>query len=192
MKANRIRSFCGFAAMVAAIFILRPAAAVDPLNPSQGCSVFDPGPCTPSVCGVFGGSPCVPYILPPIGQDLHLTIGSRDADHARAPDRPVNTIGELFAALRACWEPPPRDDAHHAIQMSVRFAFKRTGEIIDHPRVTYTSGNADDDARKIYRRAVTAALDRCTPMPFSKSLSGAIAGRPIAVRYVDDRADPSR
>jgi hypothetical protein len=169
------------------LLMSRPAVAVDPLNPSPNCSPLDPGPCTPSFCGVFGGSPCVPYYLPPIGQDLRLTISSKDNGSVHAPDpaKPVDTIGELFAALRACWQPPV--DVHHNIQMSVRFAFKRTGEIIGHPRVTYTSKDADDDTRKVYRGAVDAALERCAPMPFSKSMAVAVAGRPIAVRFVDDR-----
>ncbi|HTS40784.1 MAG TPA: hypothetical protein VMH84_09625 [Xanthobacteraceae bacterium] len=153
--------------------------------------MYDPTPCTPSYCGVLSGSPCVPYNWPPIGQDLHLTIGSRNADHGRAPDRdrPVNSIRELFAALRGCWEPPAGEAAHHGAQVSVRFAFRRTGEIIGSPRETYISKDIDDDTRRIYRRAVTAALARCTPMPFGKGLAGAIAGRPIAVRFTDDRTD---
>jgi hypothetical protein len=177
------------AIMAWAMLLPRVAAAVDPLNPSPTCSVFDPGPCTPSYCGVFSGSPCVPYNLPPIGQDLHLTVSSQGADHGNAPEHPVNTIGELFAALRACWEPPSRDQAHHAMQISVRFSFKRTGEIIAVPRVTYVSKDADADAKEVYQRAVTAALERCSPMPLSKGMGGAIAGRPIAIRFVDDRTD---
>ena len=129
------------------------------------------------------------FLLIPIGQDLHLTIVSRDGESARVPDpdHRIDSIGDLFAALRGCWEPPPRDDRHNKIQMSVRFAFKRTGEIIDRPRVTYTSRDADDDTRRAYRDAIDAALARCTPMPFGKGLGGAIAGRPIAIRFVDDR-----
>ena len=73
------------------------------------------------------------------------------------------------------------------MQMAVRFAFKRTGEIIGEPRVTYTTPGVDDDTRKHYRDAIDRALDRCTPMPFSAGMGGAIAGRPIAIRYVDNR-----
>jgi hypothetical protein len=41
--------------------------------------------------------------------------------------------------------------------------------------------------RDIYRDAVDAALKRCTPLHFSEGMSDAIAGRPIAIRYVDNR-----
>lgn len=179
-----------FATIITGAMLLpRTAAAVDPLNPSPTCGAFDSGPCTPSFCGVFGGSPCVPYHLPPIGQDLHLTISSKNADHGNAPDHPVNTIGELFAALRACWEPPAKDGAQHDMQLAVRFSFKRTGDIIAPPRVTYSSKDANADTKEIYHRAVTAALERCSPMPLSTRMGGAIAGRPIAIRFIDDRTD---
>jgi hypothetical protein len=75
------------------------------------------------------------------------------------------------------------------MQMSVRFAFRRSGEIISPPQVTYVPKDVGDETRKIYRSAITAALERCTPMPFSKGFGGALAGRPIAIRFVDDRND---
>ena len=177
------------ATLICAAVASQPARAVDPLDPSPNCSPLDPGPCTPSYCGVFGGNPCVPYYLPPIGQDLHLTISSQDSEppHRHDPNRRIDSVGELFAALRACWKPPMLEAAHHGMQMSVRFAFKRSGEIIAEPRVTYASHDADDDTRRAWREAIDAALACCTPMPFSKGLAGAIAGRPIAVRFVDDR-----
>jgi hypothetical protein len=174
------------AASAGAMLVADPATAVDPLNPSAPCSVFDAAPCTPSFCGVFGPWPCVPS-LPSFGQGLQLTIHSRGADKAHAPDAPVNSLSELFDALRACWKPPPVEEAFRGMQMSVRLSFKRTGEPVAAPRVTYTSSEAGAEARGNYRRAVDAALERCTPMPFSKAMGGAIAGRPIAIRFIDDR-----
>jgi hypothetical protein len=73
----------------------------------------------------------------------------------------------------------------------VRFAFNRDGGIISKPRVTYTTPGTDDDTRKTYRNAIKEALDRCTPLPFSPGMGGAIAGRPIAVRFVDNRKRPT-
>ena len=125
--------------------------------------------------------------LPPLGQSLRLTIHSRSVDGGRAPEGPINSLRELYAALRACWEPPPRGEALRGMQMSVRFSFKQNGEMVAAPRVTYTSGEADAETRRIYSRAVDAAIGRCTPMPFSKEMGAAVAGRPIAIRFVDDR-----
>jgi hypothetical protein len=41
--------------------------------------------------------------------------------------------------------------------------------------------------RDVYRDAVDAPLKRCTPLHFSTGMAGAVAGRPIAIRFVDDR-----
>jgi hypothetical protein len=93
----------------------------------------------------------------------------------------------MFVALRACWVPPSEDKALAGTQMSVRFSFKRTGEIIDRPRITYTSPGAPPETRDLYHEAITAALDHCTPLPFTDDFGGAIAGHPFAVRFIDNR-----
>jgi hypothetical protein len=149
--------------------------------------------------------------LPPIGQDLRLTIVSTDdddpahkpggdgnkdggdaaansgtADQA-AEEKPLDSIGRMYAALRACWVPPPKDSARHGMEYTIRFAFKRDGEIVAPPRVTYSSHDAPAEVRDVYRDAVAAAFTRCAPLHFSKGMGGAVAGRPIAIRFVDNR-----
>jgi hypothetical protein len=125
--------------------------------------------------------------FPSNGQDLRLTIHSRNTESGLAPGATVNTLRELFAALRACWQPPPSNEALVGMQMSVRFSFKRTGETVAAPRMTYASREADPNTRRIYGSAIEASLERCTPMPFSPAMGAAIAGRPIAIRFIDDR-----
>ena len=102
----------------------------------------------------------------------------------------LDTLRAMFDALRTCWIPPARDEARAGMQMSVRFAFRRSGEIIATPRVTYVSPSAPPEARETYLHAINAALERCTPLPFSQGLGGAVAGRPIAIRFVDNRDKP--
>lgn len=174
------------AVLAGAAFGAQPATAVDPLNPYAPCSVFDGRPCIPSFCGVNDPWPCV-TVHPSIGQDRRLTIHSRASETGRAPEGPVNSIRDLFAALRGCWEPPPLSESFRGMQMSVRFSYKRTGELVAPPRVTYTSSEANPEIRRSYGRAVDAALERCTPMPFSRQMGAAIAGRPIAIRFIDER-----
>jgi hypothetical protein len=74
-----------------------------------------------------------------------------------------------------------------SMEYTIRFAFKRDGEIIAPPRVTYSSHDAPADVRDLYRDAVNAALARCTPLHFTDGMAGAVAGRPIAIRFVDNR-----
>jgi hypothetical protein len=45
--------------------------------------------------------------------------------------------------------------------------------------------------RGVYREAIDAALQRCTPLHFSAGMAGAVAGRPIAIRFVDERTTDS-
>ena len=115
------------------------------------CSVLDGQPCTPSFCSVFNDGPCIPEIDYPYGQNLQLTIESvpsqDQAAKYRKPDHDLDTIGDLFAALRSCWSPPPSDIARPGMQMSVRFSFRRSGEIIAAPRVTYATAGAPADTR---------------------------------------------
>jgi hypothetical protein len=122
-------------------------------------------------------------------QTLVLTINSRDAGRGKAPspDAPIDSIHDLFAVLRACWEPPAREHAQEGVQISVRFSFKGTGGIVAPPFVTYTTRGTKTDTKQVYQRAINAALERCAPLPFSKTFSAAIPGRPISVRYIDDR-----
>ena len=157
------------------------------------CSVLSSQPCTPTVCPL-DGEPCQPQYPFPLGENLQLTVNSTQPKQGEAVDhdRQIDTIRDLFAALRACWQPPDLDEAHHGMQMSVRFAFKRTGEVIGKPYVTYVTPGTNNDTRQVYRHAIDQALDRCTPLPFTKGMGGAIAGRPIAIRYVDNRDTPDR
>ncbi len=71
--------------------------------------------------------------------------------------------------------------------MSVRFSFKRTGEIIAVPRVTFSTAGVPADTRATYLKAINASLQACMPLKFTGTLGGALAGRPIAIRYVDNR-----
>jgi hypothetical protein len=136
--------------------------------------------------GCGNNSPCGREILP---QTLALTINSRDAGPGKAPspDAPIDSIRDLFAVLRACWEPPAREQAQAGIQISVRLSFKGTGGIVAPPFVTYTTRGTKTDTKQVYLRAINAALERCAPLPFSRTFSAAIPGRPISIRYVDDR-----
>jgi hypothetical protein len=155
------------------------------------CSVLEGRPCTPSFCSVFNHGPCIPEINYPYGENLQLTIESLpshdDAVKYVRPDHDLDTIGDLFAALRSCWSPPPAETAREGMQMSVRFSFRRSGDIIGAPRITYATAGVPADVRATYLKAINASLEGCVPLKFTGGLGGALAGRPIAIRYVDNR-----
>jgi hypothetical protein len=107
----------------------------------------------------------------------------------RAADRPVNTIKDVFARLSSCWKPPPLALAN-PIDITVIVSFNRAGDILGHPRITYESTDATDNDRLQYRIAVMGALQRCTPMPFTESMAGAVAGHPFAIQFHNKRPSP--
>ena len=55
-----------------------------------------------------------------------------------------------------------------------------------------TQGADTEYAARAEHDAATrgVALERCTPLHFSEGLGNAVAGRPIAIRFVDNRDQP--
>lgn len=101
----------------------------------------------------------------------------------------VNTIREAFVRFWSCWKPPPASRAN-PMDITVIVSFNRAGEILGRPRITYESEQATDNDRLEYRTAVMEALQRCTPMPFTESMAGAVAGRPFAVQFHNRKISP--
>jgi hypothetical protein len=52
---------------------------------------------------------------------------------------------------------------------------------------TYSSHDAPEKIREIYRDAGDAALKRCSPLHFGSDMAQAVVGHPIAIRFVDNR-----
>ncbi|WP_338832150.1 hypothetical protein [Bradyrhizobium sp. 27S5] len=101
----------------------------------------------------------------------------------------LNTIKDVVLAIHRCWRPPPADKAG-PIDITVIVSFNREGAILGHPRISYESQEATDNDRIAYRVAVMEALQRCTPLPFTESLGGAVAGRPFAIPFRNKKYPP--
>jgi hypothetical protein len=113
--------------------------------------------------------------------------GAHDAGSQGGDTHDIDNIHGMFAALRSCWQPPPQDQAREGMQMSVRFSFTHDGKLKGPPRITYILPGVSDETKQVYAQSIKDTLDRCTPMPFTAGMAGAIAGRPIAVRFIDNR-----
>jgi hypothetical protein len=183
---------CGAISLAASAAAARADGRLE--YPPAPCSVLSGHPCHPAFCSVLHHGPCFPDYSPPVGEGLRLAAA---ATEGAANDKPVadrrdegqlvNTIHDMFVALRACWVPPPRDKARPGMEYTIRFAFNRNGELIGPALLTYATHGVSDEVRNVYRDAVDAALKRCTPLHFSNGMAGAIAGRPISIRFFDDR-----
>ena len=54
-------------------------------------------------------------------------------------------------------------------------------------RMTHSSHGVPIATHDVYRAAIDEALKRCIPLHLSEGMAGAVARRPIAIRFVDDR-----
>ena len=112
------------------------------------------------------------------------------ASAGQAQPAQVNTIKDVVAKLRTCWKPPPPSRANPGIDITVLVSFNRAGDMLGRPKITYESEEATENDRVEYRIAVMEALQRCTPMPFTEAMAGAVAGRPFAVQFRNRKLPP--
>ena len=101
----------------------------------------------------------------------------------------LDTIKDVITRIHSCWRPPLLSEAN-PIDITVIVSFNREGVILGHPKITYESEHASDNDRLKYRVAVMEALQRCTPLPFTEGLGGAVAGRPLAVPFRTRKRSP--
>src|SRR5215467_12687874 len=136
-----------------------------PCTPYFG-SVFSHHPFTPYSCGVFSRPGCTPELLFPLNQVPLLKVHG----HVGPPDpldreHPVDRIDELGPLLSNCLELPPDDEAQVGMQVSLKLAFKRDGELLADPRFTYTTHDAPEKVKAAYQAAALDMLKHCTTLP---------------------------
>ena len=178
------------AGLIVAAFalVLAPGRVFAQIEP-RTCGVLDGPGCNPNQCGVLDGPGCQAQGQVGVSENMQLTLGTRAALEAQRPSGKVNTIRDMFAVLRTCWAPPPIENAQQGMQMSMRFSFNTAGNLIGEPRVTYATRDVSQKTRDVYRDAMAQSLKGCTPLPFGGGFAGAIAGRPIVIRIIDNRDD---
>jgi hypothetical protein len=117
------------------------------------------------------GTPTPPLQLPPPPQ---------------SEPKLANRLDELGPILSKCLQ-LPSDLFRPGMRVTVRLAFTRDGEILGEPRFTFTTPGVSPEVKAAYQRAAVDMLNRCTPLPITKELGGAIAGRPFVIPIIDTR-----
>ncbi|WP_410823416.1 hypothetical protein [Methylobacterium oryzisoli] len=92
---------------------------------------------------------------------------------------PADTLVQLYPALAACWNP---FSGLGRAQITARLSLARDGSLLGPPRITYAS--VAPGQRGALIDATLTALRACTPARLTPGLGGAVAGRPIALRFV--------
>jgi hypothetical protein len=95
--------------------------------------------------------------------------------------RTLDQLRDLWPALSECWQPPP---GSAGMEVTVRFSLKRSGAIIGEPRITYSKLWGSPEKQDAFRNSVISAIRKCTPLHISDGLGGAIAGRPLSLRFI--------
>jgi hypothetical protein len=103
--------------------------------------------------------------------------------------KPLNTLAEIGPRLTQCLQLPPEEVARPGMEITVRLSFTRDGEILGEPRFTFSTPGIRPETRAAYQRAIAYMLDQCTPLPFTKELGGAVAGRPFSFRVIETRKE---
>jgi hypothetical protein len=135
--------------------------------------------------------------MTPLGR--HLMVGAVAAGLSLPTDFPATardgfqlyTLRQVFVLLGQCWRPPRLAPGQRGMQITVLVSFKTNGRILGRPRNTFESEEAPDEERLVYRTAVMETLERCTPLPLTEGLAGAIAGHPLVVRFDDRKNAPA-
>jgi hypothetical protein len=103
------------------------------------------------------------------------------------PVWPIDTLKELHDAFFACMRMPSPELSQPGVEITIRFAVTRDGEILGEPRFTFVTPDVSTEKKAAYQRSMAEALKICTPFPLTASFGSAVAGRPHALRVIDTR-----
>jgi hypothetical protein len=110
-----------------------------------------------------------------------------DAEQNKSPQIELHTLHDIYTAIRRCYQPPPIEQSKPGMRITVQFTYTRDGVLFGQPRILYETSGATPEQQSAYRYAVAATLARCSPLPFSKSLGAAVAGRVLGMQFHDAR-----
>lgn len=115
-------------------------------------------------------------------------MGPVRGEEAKRPPQ-LNTLRDVGMALEICWRAnePPLAQARPGMNVTVMLSFTRSGALQGEPRFTYMTPEASAETKALYQRAVVAAINACTPLPFSEALGNALAGTPKVMPFIDRR-----
>jgi hypothetical protein len=117
---------------------------------------------------------------------LSVEIRVQNTDPVR-PTAPVDNLQDLMQAFARCWNPPPVDTSRQPVDLTFQVSFKRSGELFGKPSAIRFAREITPEERKRYYQAVAEAVERCSQMPFTERMGGAVAGQPFRINFIDAR-----
>jgi hypothetical protein len=101
---------------------------------------------------------------------------------------PANTLRELYAALERCLVTPK---GVVGSELTIVFSLRRDGGLLGKPRISFSKLAGDALEQHKFAENIAKAFDRCLPASITDALGGAIAGRPMSVRFVVHSREPN-
>lgn len=99
---------------------------------------------------------------------------------------PIISVQDVGRYLGRCMHEHGLSAGREGRDVTVRMSFRRDGSIIGEPRVTYLRKISDPDEQKRFVPSLLLALKACLPVPIQPGLGSAIAGDPLAIRFLYD------
>lgn len=115
-----------------------------------------------------------------VGIALGIAEASSQGDRPCGSREPVDTLRQTWTALYACWEPPAGSEG---MEITLLFSLRRDGTLIGKPRATWSKLTGSSNQQRAFVASVLTALDRALPLPLTDGMGGAIAGRPLTLRF---------
>jgi hypothetical protein len=94
---------------------------------------------------------------------------------------PANTLRELFAELERCFVTPK---GVVGSELTIVFSLRRDGGLLGKPRISFSKLGGDALEKRKFAGDIANAFDKCLPVSITDALGGAIAGRPMSIRFV--------
>lgn len=166
--------------------LITPQPAPPPIHihnrPFEGAPGPDFGP-------LEGGGGAGPAPSLPGGMQITVVkdLSDKPVTDNKREQQAITLPKQAAEQLATCWSPPlpPKGEAN---EVSLRFAFNRSGSVIGGaPRITYVKpgqGVSRDDLRQ----SVLNAFKACTPLHFSASMASSMPGYPLSIRFIGRRA----
>ena len=111
-------------------------------------------------------------------------------DSHPAPARPtarIDNIRDVQRAFWRCWSPPPLDETVRQVNLTFQVTYKRDGALLGKPGPIAFAREITEHERAVYFQAVAETIERCSDMPFTDSMGGAVAGRWFRIAIIDKR-----
>jgi hypothetical protein len=135
----------------------------------------------------------LPAMFRPTLAFAFLSGGLISSAFAQSPA--IERLDAVGPALGACIKSKLASEGkRHAgnREVTLAMAFRADGTLMAPPTVAFSMPEATQPDQQRFVLDVSSALANCTPLRFSSSLGGAIAGRPYRFRYRINKSQDQR